>query len=350
MKSGIPESGKISKNSQPKGSGTRKATNSFPCAHCDTMFIDKRECYIHIKIDHKDEYIDIIESQLKEYENQIQALVEDVEKVKTENKELKSMNKMNKSSAAEQSPRDIYDKEDEIELDSEKELLLGKQSGFRREGPQVQSVQFFPCQVCGSKLKDLPQLNIHLKIHDKPIKRCNKCGKTYDNENDFEFHTTYEHKDLSQWNCMNCDFQANSRDNLKNHINFKHTKDTDKVVLNCDKCKMQFRSMWHLRNHKRDDHGKEEECIFYKDKRCKFGHSCWKIHMEGNGIISFTCFWCKETFKSMNELMNHRKKKHIELCKPCNPKQGPCRFANQPERCWFSDKDFPQALNQQIPP
>ena len=314
------------------------------------MFIDKKECYIHIKIDHKDEYIDIIESQLKEYENQIQALVEDVEKVKTENKELKSMNKMNKSSAAEQSPRDIYDKEDEIELDSEKELLLGKQNGFRREGPQVQSVQFFPCQVCGSKLKDLPQLNIHLKIHEIPIKRCNKCGKTYDNENDFEFHTTYEHKDLSQWNCMNCDFQANSRDNLKNHINFKHTKDTDKVVLNCDKCKMQFRSMWHLRNHKRDDHVKEEECIFYKDKRCKFGDSCWKIHMEGTGIIYFTCFSCKETFKSMNELMNHRKKKHIELCKPCNPKQGPCRFANQPEMCWFSHKDFPQALNQQIPP
>ena len=44
-----------------------------------------------------------------------------MEKVKTENKELKSMNK---SSAAKQSPRYIYDKEDEIELDSEKELLL----------------------------------------------------------------------------------------------------------------------------------------------------------------------------------------------------------------------------------
>ena len=96
--------------------------------------------------------------------------MEDVEKVKTENKELKSMKKI-KSSAAKQSPRDHYDKEEEIELDSEKELLLGKQSGFRREGPQVQSVQSFPCHVCGSKLKDLPQLNIDLKILEKSIKK-----------------------------------------------------------------------------------------------------------------------------------------------------------------------------------
>ena len=30
-----------------------------------------------------------------------------------------------------------------------------------------------------------------------------------------EPHTNYENKDLSQWNCMNFDFQANRRDNLK---------------------------------------------------------------------------------------------------------------------------------------
>ena len=39
-----------------------------------------------------------------------------------------------------------------------------------------------------------------------------------------EFHTNYDNKDLSQWNCMKFDFQAKSRDNLKKNINFKPTK------------------------------------------------------------------------------------------------------------------------------
>ena len=43
-----------------------------------------------------------------------------------------------------------------------------------------------------------------------------------------EFHTNYDNKDLSQWNCMNFDFQANRRDNLKKeNINFKPTKGQD---------------------------------------------------------------------------------------------------------------------------
>ena len=149
---------------------------------------------------------------------------------------------------------------------------------------------------------------------------------------------------------MKCAFQANSRDHLKTHINFKHTKDTDKEVIDCDKCNRQFRSTWHLRNHSRDDHGKEEECSFYKDNRCKFGNTCWKVHSENSGLKTFTCYSCKEAFNNMNELMRHRKKTHIELCKPCIPKQGVCRFEDQPERCWFTHKDFQQALNRQVPP
>ena len=121
---------------------------------------------------------------------------------------------------------------------------------------------------------------------------------------------------------MQCSFQGNSKDNLRTHINFKHTKDTEKEVLDCDKCKRQFRSTWHLRNHNRDDHGKDEECIYYKDNRCKFGNACWRLHSEKVGPKTFTCYSCKATFKNINELMTHRKNKHIELVKPCDPEQG----------------------------
>ena len=49
----------------------------------------------------------------------IQALVKDMAKVKAENKELKGIKK-EKSSAAKQYPRNNDNKEDVIELDSEK--------------------------------------------------------------------------------------------------------------------------------------------------------------------------------------------------------------------------------------
>ena len=48
--------------------------------------------------------------------------------------------------------------------------------------------------------------------------------------------------------------------------------------------------------------------------------------------------------------MIHRKKKHIELVKLCDPKQGTCRFEKEPEKYWFKHKDFLQAKNRQVPP
>ena len=38
--------------------------------------------------------------------------------------------------------------------------------------------------------------------------------------------------------------------------------------------------------------------------------------------------------------MKHRKRKHIELCKPCLPKGDKCRFEENPDQCWFIHKDF----------
>ena len=58
------------------------------------------------------------------------------------------------------------------------------------------------------------------------------------------------------------------------------------------------------------------------------------LHMQGN------------IKKYIHELMFHRKKKHIELVKLCDPKQGTCRFEKEPEKCWFKHKDFLLATNR----
>ena len=290
-----------------------------------------------------------MERKLKESEENVHLLVKTLEKVKIENKELRTIQNV-PNSISKNSHEDDYDEEDKSELDSERALLKGKESGFRRDGPQAQSVKLFPCSECGQKLKDQYNLDLHTRRHQNLRKKCKECGETFKTENDLDFHTKYEHKSISQWNCMDCSFQSTSKDQLKSHINFKHTKDTNIEVYKCEVCKRQFRSVWHLNNHIRDEHGKEKECIFYKENRCKFGNACWKEHKENRGTIIFTCYSCKETFKSINDLMSHRKKKHIDLVKPCEPKNGNCRFDDHPEKCWFIHKDFLQATKNQAPP
>ena len=113
---------------------------------------------------------------------------------------------------------------------------------------------------------------------------------------------------------------------------------------------MKFMSLWSLRNHKRDIHGPQEDCFFFSQKRCKFGSSCWKIHGPNVNKDLFTCFACKSSFKTINDLMKHRKREHIELCKPCSPKEGNCCFENEPERCWFIHQDFHQLGKKEAPP
>ena len=85
----------------------------------------------------------------------------------------------------------------------------------------------------------------------------------FKNNNDLEFHITYEHTEVTQWNCMSCSYQSNNKDSLKNYMNFKHTKESEKYVYNCEACARQFRTTWHLRNHTRDEHGRDEECFFF---------------------------------------------------------------------------------------
>ena len=100
-------------------------------------------------------------------------------------------------------------------------------------------------------------MDIHLKRHQDIRKRCKECGETFKRENDLDFHTKYEHTNISQWNCMECSFQATSKDQLKNHVNFKHTKENNKEKYECEVFKREFRSLWHLKNHTRDEHGKD---------------------------------------------------------------------------------------------
>ena len=247
-------------------------------------------------------------------------------------------------------PGDKYDNQDEVEFDSEKEIFRGKQNGFRRNSPQVNSTPVIICKECDFSLKDKRSLDEHMKRHMEFQMKCRKCGEPFKTDNDLQNHITNHHRVAAQLNCMSCDFQTNQKDILKSHNNFKHTEAKNREAVDCDKCPMQFMTLWSLRNHNRDVHGPQEECYFFQQGRCKFNQSCWKLHRPSQNNEPFKCFSCKENFKTTNELMRHRKREHIELCKPCSPREGNCRFESNPDRCWFLHKDFQEGGEKEAPP
>ena len=126
-------------------------TKDVLCKKCETTFKNNNEVNNHMKNVHKDEYIKVLETKLKESEKEkevakhakkdseeeVHRLTENLEKVKIENKELRTLKNKN-TFTVKKTPGDMYDRQDEEEFDSEKEVLHGKHKGFRRNGPQVQ--------------------------------------------------------------------------------------------------------------------------------------------------------------------------------------------------------------------
>ena len=50
------------------------------------------------------------------------------------------------------------------------------------------------------------------------------------------------------------------------------------------------------------------------------------------------CFICSKIFESKPHLMNHRKKDHSDVVKPCTQfRQNNCRFRS--EACWFKHEE-----------
>ena len=161
-----------------KGKKEIKVTEKFLCKKCVNTFKNNHELNKHLKNNHKDDYITMLEHKLNETkkyrdvvinekkvsDDEIHRLTEDLEKLKIENKELKTLSKANKSTVK-KSPGDIYDRQDEEEFDSEQQIFQGKHKGFRRTGPQVQPIQIFDCTECEHSTSNKIKLDEHIQRH-----------------------------------------------------------------------------------------------------------------------------------------------------------------------------------------
>ena len=88
-------------------------------------------------------------------------------------------------------------------------------------------------------------------------------------------------------------------------------------------------------NHIRDDNERLKVCKYFNQGKCSFPASlCWDKHEKQSNNTSIVgdkaeCHTCKNTFKTKNEMMLHRKKNHPENVKPCR-EQSDCTR----KTCW----------------
>ena len=146
--------------------------------------------------------------------------------------------------------------------------------------------------------------------------------------------------------CTECIFLASCEDELNYHMGEEHNKDfisyfeTD---FPCSVCDRWCKSEKDLNHHMKIYHGKRVKFCSVDCKPCdniigKDENETGKKDSMDMSVeeqkFKYTCNTCKDNFESKNELMMHRKKKHVEKVQVCwNFVSSKCQFVE--DLCWF---------------
>ena len=220
--------------------------------------------------------------------------------------------------------------------------------------PESNTISCFQCGfVCASK----SHLKSHINNHKELKFKCRVCNEEYLTAADLEAHKEDDHNqqnvnDLKYFKCTDCSFQDPDRKVFVNHRKIHTLRPGLEGPLrnnfNCRNCSESFESMWQIKNHRRDTHREflppcrydlEDNCIFPADQ-CWFRHGSAQRRnptqeTENTQIISraFRCNNCNEAFRTLAEVMRHRKISHPEACKSCVKfVSGNC---TREIECWF---------------
>jgi hypothetical protein len=194
------------------------------------------------------------------------------------------------------------------------ELAKSKSNGFRKTNPQSQSEVNLVCTVCKEVSKSSSKLKRHMLGHTKD----------------------------GDWTCGDneCSYQTISEADLKEHMRKAHTKksqsdprqevDPRKGANTCNICDKDYVYKIDLNKHIRETHKSYKTCRNLKSctyaPKCRYDHT---EHPEGTQV----CYECGKTFKTLHELMKHRKADHrVRLCKEFL--KGNCGFSA--EDCYNS--------------
>uniref|UniRef100_A0A336LXH2 CSON004477 protein n=1 Tax=Culicoides sonorensis TaxID=179676 RepID=A0A336LXH2_CULSO len=86
------------------------------------------------------------------------------------------------------------------------------------------------CEVCGQKMKNLPCLKLHMKLHTGPDLKCEFCDKTYKSENSLRCHIDTIHRGKTRRHkCTICLKDLFKKRKLMEHIETDHKDELEKT-------------------------------------------------------------------------------------------------------------------------
>ena len=248
-----------------------------------------------------------------------------------------------------------HDKE-EKNCQEEMELLLAKQSGFSRTGPQTQSErksnsnQIFTCDQCGLQFQSHGLLTAHVATHvEQCMFNCDFCEEIFDASNMLEKHIQNSHTKM-KYNCESCEESFKDNSHLEEHMISKHIKPKN----NCDDHDDKFLTNCQQEKHEIKEHAADEwncnGCDFQADALNSLinhlkitGHQPSKS-MDLKRFFSEykQCYTCKMEFDGYYKLMDHRKGVHPSN-KICNKFPNNC---SRGKTCWYKHPDEPMDVDQ----
>ena len=181
------------------------------------------------------------------------------------------------------------------------------------------ALKIIKCQFCDQTFETKQNLNEHMNSnHTKQsdnVVKCDLCDKTFDTKQNVDIHVENEHIDDEDryWLCSECPFQTNNLNSLKIHMNVsKHTTNiTDSVK--CKFCESRFVTKKLLRTHIKDNHTSFKPCRNNAENNCKFGQDCIYNHEITISDNEFICYECGNLFKNKWELIMHIKSEHSHI-------------------------------------
>ena len=195
---------------------------------------------------------------------------------------------------------------------------------------------------------------IHLYRHTPVILK--------NNEDWLKKHFEDHHKNQK---CTKCDFQTESSDSLKKHLDQVHERETTDnkeqnipiTVIRCLKCDFQNKSNDLMKKHMELVHEEKSKDSEFNCTGCDYQgteerqlqkHIYLKHTLEGRlQENKFVCNNCGDKFPGKMNLLSHRKSRHGETVAVCRKYlEGRCHFSS--EKCWWNHKDKDQTKGTSV--
>ncbi|XP_035712990.1 zinc finger and BTB domain-containing protein 17-like [Folsomia candida] len=144
----------------------------------------------------------------------------------------------------------------------------------------------FKCAECGHSFVDMSDLSSHEETHrEKSVRnriKCHLCPITFLTRTGKRLYVQNYHEDQSKYPCPICDKRLKTANNLKFHVEAKHTTDKE-LRYACDQCEYKSWKKFSLRKHVK------------------------RRHVEGRGT---TCYFCGRNYSAFTDLVRHCSFRH----------------------------------------